>query len=358
MIQTTKGRVGSAIKALVYGVPGIGKTTFASKFPAPLFLDIEGSSEQLDNDDIIRVDPTPATYRELLSVIDQLQNDPQGFKTLVIDTADWLEGMIIRQICQDEKISGIEKYGKGFGKGWVKVCETWAELLDKLDRLRKSKGMNILFVAHSQVKRFEPADDEAYDRYTLCQKDKTAELLKNWADLVLFAKHDIIVTENESGKTKAVSNGKRSMYTTFTPCWDAKNRFNLPEKLPFAIDGIRHIFKTPAVITESIPVPPAESAPAEPAKPAEPPKPPVDPVSDLVPPRQNSIDPEQVKLLEQIENLMKIDGVAYGELTAIVEKKGIVPAGTDLKNYNKQTLTRIIAGWTAVKKNIELARKR
>ena len=352
MIQTTKGRVGSAIKALVYGVPGIGKTTFASKFPAPLFLDIEGSSEQLDNDDIIRVDPTPSTYRELLSVIDQLQNDPQGFKTLVIDTADWLEGMIIRQICQDEKISGIEKYGKGFGKGWVKVCETWAELLDKLDRLRKSKGMNILFVAHSQVKRFEPADDEAYDRYTLCQKDKTAELLKNWADLVLFAKHDIIVTENESGKTKAVSNGKRSMYTTFTPCWDAKNRFNLPEKLPFAIEGIKHIFKTPAVITEMI-----EAVPAEPVEPVESVKAPINPESDLVPPRPNSIDPEIAGLLTQIENLMKIDGVAYGELTAMVEKKGIVPAGTDLKNYNKQTLTRIIAGWTAVKNNIELARK-
>lgn len=357
MIKTTRGRVGTAIKALVYGVHGIGKTTFASKWPSPLFIDVEGSSEQLENDDIVRVDPAPVTYREFLSVIDQLQADCGEFRTLVIDTADWLEGMIIRQICQDEKISSIEKYGKGYGKGWVKVAETWAELLDKLDRLRKTRGINILFVAHSQVKKFEPVDDIAYDRYILCQKDKTGEMLKNWTDLMLFAKHEILVTETEDGKARAVSNGKRVMYTNFSPCWDAKNRFNLPEKLPFAIDGIRHIFKTPAVITESIPVPPAESAPAEPAKPAEPPKPPVDPVSDLVPPRQNSIDPEQTKLLEQIENLMKIDGVAYGELTAIVEKKGIVPAGTDLKNYNKQTLTRIIAGWTAVKNNIELARK-
>ena len=359
MIKTTRGRVGTAIKALVYGVHGIGKTTFASKWPSPLFIDVEGSSEQLENDDIVRVDPAPVTYREFLSVIDQLQADCGEFRTLVIDTADWLEGMIIRQICQDEKISSIEKYGKGYGKGWVKVAETWAELLDKLDRLRKTRGVNILFVAHSQVKKFEPVDDIAYDRYILCQKDKTGEMLKNWADLMLFAKHEILVTENEDGKARAVSNGKRVMYTNFSPCWDAKNRFNLPEKLPFDFNSIKNIFKAPAVTME-VPVSPAAPAPAAPAPevPQEVEAPAaggIDPNSDLVPPR--AIAPEIAGLLTQLENLMKIDNIAYGELTAMVEKKGIVPAGTELRNYNKQTLTRIIAGWTAVKNNIELARK-
>ena len=239
MFNVTRGRQTAAIKGLLYGVPGIGKTTFAAKWPGALFLDVEGSSEQLDNDDISRVDPTPTTYQEFISVIDQIAVNSMGFKTLVIDTADWLESMMIRQICQDAGCCSIETYGKGYGKGWTKVCETWSTLLDKLERIRKGQGMNILFVAHSRIRKFEPADDIAYDRYTLSQNEKSGDILKKWADIILFTKHSVLVTENEDGKIKAHSNGKRMMYTTFNPCWDAKNRFGLPESIFSPIgDGI------------------------------------------------------------------------------------------------------------------------
>ena len=352
MLNITRGRQTAAIKGLVYGVPGIGKTTFAAKWPGALFLDVEGSSEQLDNDDISRIDPAPATYREFLSMIDQIAVDTMGFKTLVIDTADWLESMMIRQICQDAGISSIEKYEKGFGKGWTKVCETWAELLDKLDRIRKQKGMNILFVAHARIRKFEPADDVAYDRYTLSQNEKSGDILKKWADIILFTKHSVLVTENEDGKIKAHSNGKRMMYTTFNPCWDAKNRFGLPEELPFEFSKIAHIFWG----VETLPAAPQEAprnAPESltPATPPEPPSPPAE-AADTPP-----VSAEQLNLISQIENLLKIDGIGYGELTKVVENKGIVPAGTPLQSYNIQTLQRIIKGWAAIKNNVNIMRK-
>ena len=353
MLNITRGRQTAAIKGLVYGVPGIGKTTFAAKWPGALFLDVEGSSEQLDNDDISRIDPAPATYREFLSMIDQVAGDTMGFKTLVIDTADWLESMMIRQICQDAGISSIEKYEKGFGKGWTKVCETWAELLDKLDRIRKQKGMNILFVAHARIRKFEPADDVAYDRYTLSQNEKSGDILKKWADIILFTKHSVLVTENEDGKIKAHSNGKRMMYTTFNPCWDAKNRFGLPEELPFEFSKIAHIFRTVD------PVIPAATADAHQNAPESlplvtPPEPPILPTEAAETP---PVSAEQLNLISQIENLLKIDGIGYGELTKVVENKGIVPAGTPLQSYNIQTLQRIIKGWAAIKNNVNIMRK-
>ena len=351
MFNVTRGRQTAAIKGLLYGVPGIGKTTFAAKWPGALFLDVEGSSEQLDNDDISRVDPTPTTYQEFISVIDQIAVNSMGFKTLVIDTADWLEGMMIRQICQDAGCCSIETYGKGYGKGWTKVCETWSTLLDKLERIRKGQGMNILFVAHSRIRKFEPADDIAYDRYTLSQNEKSGDILKKWADIILFTKHSVLVTENEDGKIKAHSNGKRMMYTTFNPCWDAKNRFGLPEELPFEFSKIAHIFRG----VEPLPAAPQEApqnAPESlaPATPPEPPSPPAEAAE--TPP----VSAEQLNLLSQVESLMKIDGIGYGELTKVVEAKGIVPAETPLKNYNVQTLQRIIKGWAAIRNNVNIMR--
>ena len=353
MFNVTRGRQTAAIKGLLYGVPGIGKTTFAAKWPGALFLDVEGSSEQLDNDDISRIDPAPATYREFLSMIDQIAVDTMGFKTLVIDTADWLESMMIRQICQDAGISSIEKYEKGFGKGWTKVCETWAELLDKLDRIRKQKGMNILFVAHARIRKFEPADDVAYDRYTLSQNEKSGDILKKWADIILFTKHSVLVTENEDGRIKAHSNGKRMMYTTFNPCWDAKNRFGLPEELPFDFSRIAHIFRTVENTTPVMQQEASQNA-QEPPPPVTPPELPPPPTET---PETPSVSAEQLNLISQIENLLKIDKIGYGELTKVVENKGIVPAGTPLQSYNIQTLQRIIKGWAAIKNNVNIMRK-
>ena len=351
MFNVTRGRQTAAIKGLLYGVPGIGKTTFAAKWPGALFLDVEGSSEQLDNDDISRVDPTPTTYQEFISVIDQIAVNSMGFKTLVIDTADWLESMMIRQICQDAGCCSIETYGKGYGKGWTKVCETWATLLDKLERIRKGQGMNILFVAHSRIRKFEPADDIAYDRYTLSQNEKSGDILKKWADIILFTKHSVLVTENEDGKIKAHSNGKRMMYTTFNPCWDAKNRFGLPEELPFEFSKITHIFRG----VETLPAAPQEAPQNTPESlaPATPPEPPSSPAEAAETP---PVSAEQLNLLSQVESLMKIDGIGYGELTKVVEAKGIVPAETPLKNYNVQTLQRIIKGWAAIRNNVNIMR--
>ena len=373
-MQITTGKQVQPVKGIVYGVEGIGKTTWAAKWPKPLFIDVENGSWQLDVSRVV-----PETFAEFKNVINQIAEDNQGFQTLVIDSADWLETMMVKHICMEAGINSIEKYEKGYGKGWSKLAEDWAHLLDQLDRIRLKKRMNILLVAHSRIKRYEPADDSGHDRYTLTLAEKSADVVKKWSDLTLFVKYDTFTIE-ENGKVKVKGGDKRVMYSKFHPCWDAKNRYGLPDKMPFEFEPIAGIFQrqpeaedanTPTntdqhrptqTTAESKPMvnKPAEQAKAAPIRNPDPkiqnpdPKP---ETADPKPEQKPKIDMEQIKLLQQIEKLAADSKVGLGELAEQIEKKGIVPHGTQIRFYNIPTLKRIIAGWSAIVHNINLQRK-
>ena len=374
-MQITTGKQVQPVKGIVYGVEGIGKTTWAAKWPKPLFIDVENGSWQLDVSRVV-----PETFAEFKNVINQIAEDNQGFQTLVIDSADWLETMMIKHICMEAGINSIEKYEKGYGKGWSKLAEDWAHLLDQLDRIRLKKRMNILLVAHSRIKRYEPADDSGHDRYTLTLAEKSADVVKKWSDLTLFVKYDTFTIE-ENGKVKVKGGDKRVMYSKFHPCWDAKNRYGLPDKMPFEFEPIAGIFQrqpeaedanTPTNTDQHRPTQttaeskPTVNKPAEHAKaaPIQNPDPKIqnpDPkpeTADPKPEQKPKIDMEQIKLLQQIEKLAADSKVGLGELAAQIEKKGIVPQGTQIRFYNIPTLKRIIAGWAAIEHNIKLARKK
>lgn len=356
-MEIITGKKSTPVKGILYGVAGIGKTTFASKWPKPLFLDVEQGSWQLD---VARV--IPKSYAEFKDCVRQLQADAMGYQTLVIDSADWLEQMIVKHICQEAGISSIEKYEKGYGKGWTKVAEDWGQLLDQLDRLRLTKGMNILFIVHSRVKRYEPADDTGYDRYTLTMSERSSEVLKKWSDLMLFVKYDTFTVE-DNGKIKVKGSGKRIMFSQFCPWCDAKSRYPLPDKMPFEFAQIEKIFAM-----EPLPEPKApEKAPESPADAPKAETPPATPAAVELPPMPAETppegapdapaDPEKSDLLAQVEDLIKSSGVGYGEVAAELERKGVVPAGTPLGNYNSATLRRIVAGWSAIVHNINLHKK-
>lgn len=350
-MEIVTGKKALPVKGIIYGVEGIGKTTMAAKWPKPLFLDVENGSWQMD---VARV--IPGSYAEFKDCIRQLCSDAQGYQTLVIDSADWLETMMIKHICTEANIVSIEKYEKGYGKGWNKLAEDWSTLLDRLDMIRTKQGMNILFVAHSRIKRYEPADDSGHDRYTLTLAEKSADVLKKWSDLTLFVKYDTFTVE-EGGKVKVKGGDKRVMYSQYHPCWDAKNRYGLPDKMPFEFSAIAGIFQRTPEPEKPAADTPAENSPETAPVTQKEPDPSNHPAQSGNAPQEPAISPEQAELLEKIDALIKQSGVGYGELAEQIEKKGIVPTGTPIRNYNLQTLNRIIAGWSAIVHNIKLAKK-
>lgn len=235
-MNISTGKKAIPYKVVIYGPEGIGKSTLASQFPAPVYIDTEGSTARMD---VARFE-TPDKLTQVLAYIDQLKQEEHSYKTLVIDTMDKLELMINDKVCEDQKVSGIEAIG--YGKGYTYAAEEVNKLLGKLDALRMGKGMNIVIVAHAQMRKFEQPDEMgAYDRWELKLSKKVAPMVKEWADMVLFANYKTYVVKSESG-TKKGQGGKRVMYTTHNPAWDAKNRDNLPEQLDFTFGSIAHLF--------------------------------------------------------------------------------------------------------------------
>ena len=235
MIPITKGKVESAKKVVIYGPEGIGKSTLASQFPDAVFIDTEGSTKELD---IARY-PAPMSWNDIITDVEDTAAEAPC-KTLIIDTADWAEQFCIKAVCQKNGVGGVEDFG--YGKGYVYVSETFAELLRACDKCIEA-GINVVFTAHAMMRKFEQPDEMgAYDRWEMKLSKKVAPLLKEWADMVLFCNYKTDVITDQNTKSKKATGGRRVVYTSHHPCWDAKNRYGLPDQMEMSFDGIAHLF--------------------------------------------------------------------------------------------------------------------
>ena len=238
----TTGILNTPVKVVLYGPEGIGKSTFASHFPDPVFIDTEGGTKRLN---VARL-PQPTSWAMLLDEVRAVTRGEVSCGTLVIDTADWAERLAIDAICAKAKVDGLE--GFGYGKGYTYVKEEFGRLLDALEEVLNS-GHHVLILAHAAITKFEQPDAAgSYDRWTMKTTKQTEPLLREWCDMLLFANYQTIVEKSGSGpnaKNKATG-GKRVLYTTHHACWDAKNRFGLPDEVPFDYASIAHCITGPA----------------------------------------------------------------------------------------------------------------
>lgn len=223
-----KGKIKQPVKVLLYGVEGIGKSTFGASAPSPIFIGAENGTEQLD---VVRF-PSPENWGEVTEAIRVLTNDEHTYQTLVIDTLDWAEPMLWEHICQRDKKTNIEDYG--YGKGYQAALDEWRTFLHSLERLRKSKNMHLVLLAHSWIKPFKNPQGEDYDRYEMKLHPKSAGLFKEWSDCVLFAQYETYAPKEKGKRVKGVDTGARLIHTQHRAAFDAKNRYNLPESIPLS----------------------------------------------------------------------------------------------------------------------------
>jgi GTPase SAR1 family protein len=235
MLKIKSGVINKPPKVVIYGAEGVGKSTLASKFPEPLFIDTEGSTTYMD---VRRIDK-PRSFTQLVSLVHEVADNPDVCKTLVLDTADWAEQMCVEEVCKKYKKTGIEDFG--YGKGYVYLAEEFSRLLSAFDKVIAA-GICVVITAHAKMRKFEQPDEMgAYDRWEMKLTKQTAPLLKERCDMLLFCNYQTYVVTTDTDKKKA-QGGKRVMFTTHHPCWDAKNRHGLPEVVDLDFSSIAHIF--------------------------------------------------------------------------------------------------------------------
>lgn len=330
-MKIISGKIKKFQKVVLYGPEGCGKSTFASRFPRPLFIDTEGSTAHLDVDRLER----PSSWVMLMQYLDALKKDSQGYQTLVIDTVDWAEHLCVEYICHKYQHNGIEDFG--YGKGYMYEKEEFGRLLNRLQDLVDTR-MNVVLTAHAMVRKFERPDQPPYDRYELklnkAGAQKISDMVKEWADMLLFAnyKEEVYKVDSKDGsskKTKVVG-GQRVMYTSHHPNWDAKNRHGLAECLPFEFAQIAHCI--PATLdkrAEAVPVAPSE------------PEAQTDPIPASVASQQADSELQTIqnpwagmpKYLLDLYKLMDNEHITEEEIRQAVASRGYFPEDMPIEAY-------------------------
>ena len=339
-MQIIEGILPKAVKVVLYGPEGIGKSTFASQAPRALFIDTEGSTTRLN---VRRLIP-PQSWSMLLEQVQYVLYNPHVCGTLILDSADWAQRLCTDCVCARLKIGGIEDLG--YGKGYSYVYEEFGRLLNLLDQVI-DRGINVVLTAHAAMRKFEQPDEMgSYDRWELklnnSQKCSIANMVKEWADMVLFANYETIVVKNENKKGKA-QGGQRVMYTAHHPCWDAKNRFGLPEKLTFDFSHVAHCFLNQSQAM-------APTAPKENTAPTAPPAEPAPQMTSTEvthhsepPATQDDGIPTALKqLMDQYQ-------VYEADICRVVAARGYYPENTPIRNYDPQFVEGVLVGaWQQV----------
>ena len=338
--EITGGMCNAAQKVVIYGPEGIGKSSFAAQFPSPVFIDTEGSTKCMD----VKRLPRPTSWAMLLDQI-QFIKTKRPCSSLVIDTIDWAEQLCIESICAKHGKSGIEDFG--YGNGYVYVKEEFGRFLNRLSDVIEV-GINVVLTAHAQIRKFEQPDEMgAYDRYELKlgkkTQSQTSPLVKEWADMLLFANYKTFsVAADDKGKKHKAQGGKRVMYTTHHPCWDAKNRHELAEQLDFNYEGIAHCI--PDIVGGSIETlqPQTEQIP----KPIEAPQ----PQPDSEPLQQGeAVKPPTSSPIRQLYDLMDQFSVSREEIQWAVSSKGYYPKNMPIEKYEEDFIAGVLVGaWQQV----------
>jgi hypothetical protein len=237
-LKIKTGKLTPPVRALIYSNAGFGKTSLASALPKALFIDIEGSSERYN---VSRVEAK--TEAEVRNVLLELIKDRQGFMTVVIDTADWLSSAIGLTMCERDKVGTVADCSGGYGKGFAEQASRFGEILTLCDTLI-FKGMHVVLLAHSTIKKVSPPDKtQSFDRYEIALEKGIATMVCEWSEMILFGKFETNIVITKDKKLKAdLSEQARTLYTTNSAAWEAKNRFGLPTELniqavEFGADG-------------------------------------------------------------------------------------------------------------------------
>jgi len=236
LTQIQRGKTSRPPRVLIYGIEGVGKSSWAADAPRPIFIQTEDGLDEINCDRF----PLATSYEQVATALQELRESEHDYESVVIDSLDWLERLVWDSLCQEYGVSSIEKVDGGYARGYTHALKYWREIIDHLNGLRNDRGMVVVLIAHSKVERFEDPEAASYDRYSPRLHKHAAALVSEWCDAVLFATRRIRTQTEDTGFNRkrniahAVGRDERILRCVGGPSCVAKNRYGITDELPLS----------------------------------------------------------------------------------------------------------------------------
>jgi AAA domain len=218
----------------LYGSPGRGKTTLASRFPKPLFFAHEhGIPSGLEVAAVQDING----FQETMNVLIEIHKEGADYQTLVFDTADAFEPHVVEYTCRKNGWKRIEQ--PSYGKGWVAYADEWRRIIRAVTAIRDKHNMTIVLVAHAGIERVDDPRAPSYTCYMPKLHRRARDLIMDASDVVGFLAEDLRIITSDGGfqeRTRATAVPGRFLFLEGRPAFFAKNRFGMPEKVAIPID--------------------------------------------------------------------------------------------------------------------------
>ena len=266
------------------------------------------------------------------------------FKTLVIDTIDWAQTLLVRHVCASNGLTALGKRSDGkkdYGTSYNLLYEAWGQFLNQLTEVMNA-GIHVVILAHANQRKIEqPEEHGAYDHWELALVGRTGAMTKQWADIVLFGNYKtiVMVDDNDGGRGKSAkaSGGQRVMYADHSPWFDAKNRHELPYELSFEYSQIAHAIPDmqPTVVVQPDPVPVIPASQSGLTQAAE--------------PQAAQLPTDNTAFHTALYDLMEKDSITAEEIQKAVAARGVYPEDTLIDVYDKDYVDgTLVAAWSQV----------
>jgi hypothetical protein len=204
---------------LCFGTEGVGKSTFGSQAPRPIFVPTEDGLGEIECDKF----PLAKSLDDVLEALTELHAAEHDYETVVVDSADWLERLVWDAVCGEYAVKSIEKADGGYARGYAHALVHWRRILELLDALRNDRSMIVLLIAHAKVERFEDPESSAYDRYSPRLHKLASAMICEWSDAVLFATRKIRTQTEDAGFNRKKDDRQRHRQRWRRPnsalCW-------------------------------------------------------------------------------------------------------------------------------------------
>ena len=230
---------------MLYGVTGIGKSSEAARMPKCVFVPTEDNQDHIESATIL---PLCNSFDDVMGELTEIANAEHDFETLTVDSISSLDKLINGKVCQENNVDQIDKIP--YGKGKEFAIKHWHDFWNIIAWIRDNRNMDVVLIAHPEIKKVPNPEGESYDGYKPMLNEKAMEMLKQNCNAVFFANHKVMTRSVDKGfgnkDHKGVGNGTAVMYTQARPAHIAKSActpplpYELPFDLPTAIDMMKN----------------------------------------------------------------------------------------------------------------------